>query len=55
MTIKEQIMREAGAKLHLIFSQIQPRVVPGIRLITIDKDVEGLLKYHGARSALKMV
>jgi methionyl aminopeptidase len=55
MTIKEQIMREAGAKLHLIFSQIRPHVVPGIRLSTIDKDVGGLLKYHGARSALKMV
>jgi methionyl aminopeptidase len=55
MMIKEEIMREAGAKLHLIFSHILPTLIAGTRLSSVDDDVGGLLKYFGARSALKMV
>jgi methionyl aminopeptidase len=55
MTIKEETMREAGAKLRSIFSSIIPTLIPGTRLSNVDDDVAGLLKYWRARSALRML
>jgi methionyl aminopeptidase len=55
MEIKEQIMREAGRKLALIFSHVLPGLTEGLTLRSVDDQVGSLLKSYGARSALKMV
>ena len=54
-TMKEQIMREAGAKLKEIFELILPDLRPGVVLHDVDERVASLLKSMEARSALKML
>jgi methionyl aminopeptidase len=55
MTIKEEIMREAGLILRQIFLIIVPQLVEGKVLSEIDSEVSDLLKQFKARSALKML
>lgn len=54
-TIKEETMREAGARLRRIFSLVIPRLTPGCALREIDEYVGSLLEGFRSRSALKML
>ena len=54
MTIKEQVMREAGLLLKNIFDQIISQICPGLTLKLLEDKTNELLKYYNAKSGLRL-